>query len=211
MVLAGGRRCACVQGAVGRLLSAGPRERPAARGERLHHPVSRRRARPRSIALIDIYNQHGRRLRAERVRGCRSSHHFLTQSAGEVSPSGAVDPGPRSKAAVSLSTRPPSAGCSAPGERPAVAWRRWPRPARRRARWRALAPDAVEVVASAGRAPAASCRRGTFMDRGFTRSFLLIEELTEELRQAEKSRLREADPHDVPRGEQLGGGVQLAC
>jgi two-component system, NtrC family, nitrogen regulation sensor histidine kinase NtrY len=30
------------------------------------------------------------------------------------------------------------------------------------------------------------CQRGTFMDRGFSRSFFLIEELTEELRQAEK-------------------------
>jgi two-component system nitrogen regulation sensor histidine kinase NtrY len=30
------------------------------------------------------------------------------------------------------------------------------------------------------------CRRGTFLDRGFTRSFFLVEELTEELRQVEK-------------------------
>ena len=31
------------------------------------------------------------------------------------------------------------------------------------------------------------CHRGTFMDRGFARSFLLMEELTEELRQYEKA------------------------
>ena len=31
------------------------------------------------------------------------------------------------------------------------------------------------------------CRRGTFLDRGFPRAFLLLEELTEELRQDEKA------------------------
>jgi signal transduction histidine kinase len=48
----------------------------------------------------------------------------------------------------------------------------------------AHAPSAVVTLPGGRRAKAS---RGTFMDRGFSRTFLLIEELTEELRQAEKA------------------------
>jgi hypothetical protein len=34
------------------------------------------------------------------------------------------------------------------------------------------------------------CQRGVFLDRGFTRSFLILEELTEEVRQSERAAYR---------------------
>jgi signal transduction histidine kinase len=49
-----------------------------------------------------------------------------------------------------------------------------------------LAGEQVEVIALPG-GGRLRCRRGSFLDRGAPRSFFLIEELTEELRQAEKS------------------------
>lgn len=50
----------------------------------------------------------------------------------------------------------------------------------------ALPLGAAQVLPLAGRRRA-KCQRSQFMDRGFTRDFLLIEELTEELRQTEKT------------------------
>lgn len=49
-----------------------------------------------------------------------------------------------------------------------------------------LEPGASRVVALHG-ARRVKCHRGTFIDRGFPRTFLLLEELTEELRQFEKA------------------------
>lgn len=48
-----------------------------------------------------------------------------------------------------------------------------------------LPPDATEVINIVG-ARRLRCHHGTFLDRGFPRTFVLIEELTEELRQAER-------------------------
>ena len=42
------------------------------------------------------------------------------------------------------------------------------------------------------------CSLSEFIDRGFQRHFILIEELTEELRQSEKSAFEKTDTHDVP-------------
>jgi two-component system nitrogen regulation sensor histidine kinase NtrY len=129
--------------------------------------------------LIQIYNRMADALRAERVR-VREQHHFL-QSLLDVSPSGAVildhddrvdflNPaagrllGPDVRAGV-----PAARPGSALGEVIAAL---------------AHAPSAVVTLAGGRRAKAS---RGTFMDRGFSRTFLLIEELTEELRQAEKA------------------------
>ena len=50
----------------------------------------------------------------------------------------------------------------------------------------ALAPGDARVVGLLG-ARRVKCHHGTFVDRGFPRSFLLIEELTEELRQFERA------------------------
>ena len=48
-----------------------------------------------------------------------------------------------------------------------------------------LKANESQVVTLSG-ARRVKCHHGTFIDRGFVRSFLLIEELTEELRQAER-------------------------
>jgi len=72
-----------------------------------------------------------------------------------------------------------------------------------------LAPDATVVVPLAG-ARRMRCRRGGFLDRGFTRSFLLLEELTEELRQSEKAayeKLVRMMSHEV--GNTVGAGRSL--
>ncbi len=49
-----------------------------------------------------------------------------------------------------------------------------------------LAPGDARLIGMLG-ARRVKCHHGTFVDRGFPRSFLLIEELTEELRQLERS------------------------
>jgi nitrogen fixation/metabolism regulation signal transduction histidine kinase len=49
-----------------------------------------------------------------------------------------------------------------------------------------LKPGESQIVSLAGRRRV-MCRRSQFLDRGFTRDFLLMEELTEELRQTEKT------------------------
>jgi PAS domain S-box-containing protein len=49
-----------------------------------------------------------------------------------------------------------------------------------------LAPGQTDVITTRS-SRRIRCHHGTFVDRGFPRSFLLVEELTEELRQAERS------------------------
>lgn len=129
--------------------------------------------------LIEIYNRMADALRAERIR-VREQHHFL-QSLLDVSPSGAVilDHDDRvdflNPAAARLLG--PEVRAGLPAARPGSALNEV---------IAALhdAPSAVVMLAGGRRAKAS---RGTFMDRGFSRTFLLVEELTEELRQAEKA------------------------
>jgi signal transduction histidine kinase len=72
-----------------------------------------------------------------------------------------------------------------------------------------LAPDATVVVPLAG-ARRVRCRRGSFLDRGFPRAFVLLEELTEELRRSEKAayeKLVRMMSHEV--GNTVGAGRSL--
>lgn len=72
-----------------------------------------------------------------------------------------------------------------------------------------LAPGAKTVLSVAG-ARRLRLHRGEFLDRGFTRSFLLIEELTEELRQSERAayeRVVRLMSHEV--GNTVGAGRSL--
>jgi nitrogen fixation/metabolism regulation signal transduction histidine kinase len=129
--------------------------------------------------LIEIYNRMADALRAERVR-VREQHHFL-QSLLDVSPSGAVilDHDGRVDFLNPAASRllgpevapglPASTGDSSLHEVISMLEH---------------APSAVVTLPGGRRAKAS---RGTFMDRGFSRTFLLLEELTEELRQAEKA------------------------
>jgi two-component system, NtrC family, nitrogen regulation sensor histidine kinase NtrY len=129
--------------------------------------------------LIDIYNRMVDALRAERVR-VREQHHFL-QRVLDVSPSGAVilDHDGRvdvvNPAAAHLLGQEAAPGVRADTPGTALG-----------AIMTALEHDPTAVIALPG-ARRAKVSRGSFMDRGFARTFVLIEELTDELRQAEKA------------------------
>lgn len=129
--------------------------------------------------LIDIYNRMVDALRAERVR-VREQHHFL-QGVLDVSPSGVVILDHDGKvdvvnpAAVRLLGPEVSHGLDARSPTTPLA-----------AIIDALAHESTAVVTLPG-ARRAKASRGAFMDRGFPRTFLLVEELTEELRQVEKA------------------------
>jgi nitrogen fixation/metabolism regulation signal transduction histidine kinase len=136
---------------------------------------------PEIDELIGIYNTMVDHLRAERVR-VAEQHQFLSQVL-QVSPSGVVilDFDGR------ISTLNPAAerlldtsGSIAVGRRletlgsplsDALA---------------SLGPGDARLLGMLG-ARRVKCHHGTFVDRGFQRSFLLIEELTEELRQFERA------------------------
>lgn len=143
--------------------------------------------------LIAIYNRMADALRAERVR-VREQHHFL-QSLLEVSPSGAVilDHDNRVDFMNPAATR--LLGPSVVAGVTTVAVGPWPSDqsaARADAEtpldhvMRALGSSSTAVVTLPG-GRRAKASRGAFMDRGFARTFLVIEELTDELREAEKA------------------------
>jgi nitrogen fixation/metabolism regulation signal transduction histidine kinase len=135
---------------------------------------------PEVDELIAVYNRMVDSLREERTR-LQEQHHFLAHVL-RVSPSGIVilDFDGRVDTVNPAAERLLEAtGGSVAGRRlseiegplgPALA---------------GLSPNASDVVSlSASRR--VRCHRGTFIDRGFARSFFLIEELTEELRRAER-------------------------
>lgn len=133
---------------------------------------------PEVDALVGVYNGMADRLRDERASG-QERHHLLTQVLA-ASPSGVVflDLMGRIGFANPAAERwlgADSAG-KAPGELDGPVARALA----------GLAPDQVEVVILPG-GGRLRCRRGSFLDRGAVRAFFLVEELTEELRQAEKA------------------------
>jgi PAS domain-containing protein len=148
--------------------------------------------------LARVYNRMVDHLRDERTR-LAERHHFLAQIL-QVTTTGILilDHDGR------VETANPAARALVPGLDPGL------RPEGIAAPLgpvlAALALGEAKVVTLGG-ARRVRCRRESFMDRGFARGFFLLEELTEELRQAEEGRLREADPDDVARGEQLGGAT----
>ncbi len=131
--------------------------------------------------LIAVYNRMVDHLRMERVR-LAEQHQFLTQLLA-VSPSGVVilDFDRRvaslNPAAERLLDRPAAVAVGRPldalGSPLAEALA-------------SLAPGDARLVGLLG-ARRVKCHHGTFLDRGFPRSFLLVEELTEELRHFERA------------------------
>lgn len=159
---------------------------------------------PEVDRLIGVYNRMSDALREERTRN--QEQQGLLARILDASPSGVVilDFDERvafaNPAAGRLLGRPPGelagqrlAGLAAPLG----------------AALAGLAPDRGVVVAL----PAARrvrCQRGAFLDRGFPRGFILLEELTEELRQSEKAayeRLVRLMSHEV--GNTVGAGRSL--
>ena len=141
----------------------------------------RETSRPEMDDLIRVYNRMADHLREERVR-TQEQHYFLAQIL-EVSPSGIVILDYDGKVEFAN----PAAERLLDGTRSAMKGRRL-------AELAGPLGDGLETLA-AGESrvvPAHGGRRvrvrhGRFLDRGFARSFLLLEELTEELRQFEKA------------------------
>lgn len=132
-------------------------------------------------ALIALYNRMVDRLRDERVR-LAEQHQFLAQVLA-ASPSGIVVLGFDGEVA--------SVNAAAARLLEASADRMAGRPIASlgsplAAALDGLAPGASRVVGGDG-ASRIRIQRGQFVDRGFPRGFFVIEELTEELRQAERA------------------------
>jgi signal transduction histidine kinase len=141
----------------------------------------RETGRPEMDDLIRVYNRMADHLREERVR-TQEQHYFLAQIL-EVSPTGVLilDYGGRVESVNPAAERLLGlAPAEAKGRRldelggPLAGGLETLR-----------AGESRVVPARGGRR--VRVRHGTFLDRGFTRSFVLLEELTEELRQFEKA------------------------
>jgi two-component system nitrogen regulation sensor histidine kinase NtrY len=136
---------------------------------------------PEIDELIGVYNRMVDHLRDERVR-VAEQHHFLSQVL-QVSPSGIVilDFDQR------VDTMNPAAERLLDTTAAAVVGQRLDAlDSTLGVALAALDPGEARVVGLRG-ARRVKCHHGTFVDRGFVRSFLLVEELTEELRQFERA------------------------
>jgi nitrogen fixation/metabolism regulation signal transduction histidine kinase len=135
---------------------------------------------PEVDELIALYNRMVDGLRGERTR-LQEQHHFLSQVL-RASPSGIVVLDYERR----ITSANPAAGRLLGVDDAAALGARLEQLASPLATALAsLPPHATEVMSTtAGRR--VRCHHGTFVDRGFVRSFILIEELTEELRQAER-------------------------
>jgi nitrogen fixation/metabolism regulation signal transduction histidine kinase len=132
-------------------------------------------------ALVGVYNRMVDHLRDERTR-VQEQHHFLSQVL-QVSPSGIVvlnfdgrvsDLNPAAERMLGAA-RDQALGAELSGLAGPLA-----------AAMRALESGVSEVVGLSG-ASRVRLHHGAFFDRGFPRSFFLMEELTEELRQFERA------------------------
>ena len=136
---------------------------------------------PEIDELIGIYNRMVDHLRDERVR-VAEQHQFLSRVL-HVSPSGIVilDFDGR------ISSLNPAAERLLDASPSSMVGRRLESLTSPLGKALAeLAPGDAQLVGMLG-ARRVKCHHGTFIDRGFPRSFLLIEELTEELRQFERA------------------------
>jgi nitrogen fixation/metabolism regulation signal transduction histidine kinase len=136
---------------------------------------------PEIDELIGVYNRMVDHLREERVR-LAEQHHFLSQVL-QASPSGIVvfDFDER------VATMNPAAERLLDSAAADIVGRKLDAlDSPLAAALATLAPGDSCVVGLRG-ARRVKCQRGTFVDRGFVRSFVLVEELTEELRQFERA------------------------
>jgi signal transduction histidine kinase len=165
---------------------------------------------PELDRLVGVYNQMVDHLREERAR-LQEQHHFLAQVL-EQSPSAIVvldfD------GAVSLCN--PAAHRLLAGGASVLGRRLVDLPPEANTLARALASLATGEtrVLPLPDGRRLKCRRGAFLDRGFTRGFFLIEELTEELRQAEKAayeKLIRVMSHEVNNSVGATGSLLHSC
>jgi two-component system, NtrC family, nitrogen regulation sensor histidine kinase NtrY len=131
--------------------------------------------------LIGVYNRMVDHLRDERVR-LAEQHHFLSQVL-QVSPSGIVILDFDHRVATMNPAAERLLDTAAAG---IIGQRIESLESPLAAALSTLEPGEARVVGLRG-ARRVKCQHGTFIDRGFVRSFLLVEELTEELRQFERA------------------------
>ena len=136
---------------------------------------------PEIDELIAVYNRMVDHLRDERVR-LAEQHHFLSQVL-QASPSGilVLDFDRRVATINPAAERLLDTAASAIVGRPLNALE-----SPLAATLASLPAGDASVVGLRG-ARRVKCQHGTFVDRGFVRSFMLVEELTEELRQFERA------------------------
>ena len=158
--------------------------------------------------LVRVYNRMADRLRDERVR-LQEQHYFLGQLLSS-SPSGIVtlDYDGRitsaNPAAERLLGRPET---ELTGRRPAEL--EGPL-----AEALAAVEQGAAIVAAPGGGRRIRCTRGRFMDTGFPRTFYVLEELTEELRRAEKAayeKLIRMVSHEVNNTVGAAGSLLHSC
>jgi signal transduction histidine kinase len=159
---------------------------------------------PEVDRLIGVYNRMADELREERTRN--QEQQGLLARILAVSPSGVVILDFDGRVAFA---NPAAEKLLAPGGEPLVGRRLADLASRLAADLAALPPGEAAVLPLAG-ARRVRCHRGSFLDRGFARAFLLLEELTEELRQSEKAayaKLVRMMSHEV--GNTVGAGRSL--
>jgi two-component system, NtrC family, nitrogen regulation sensor histidine kinase NtrY len=159
---------------------------------------------PEVDRLIGVYNRMADALRDERTRN--QEQQGLLARILAVSPSGVVILDFDGRIAFA---NPAAGRLLAPGGEP-LGGRRLGELASPLAAALAALPAGEAVVLPFGGARRVRCHRGSFLDRGFPRAFLLLEELTEELRQSEKAayeKLVRMMSHEV--GNTVGAGRSL--
>jgi two-component system, NtrC family, nitrogen regulation sensor histidine kinase NtrY len=131
--------------------------------------------------LINIYNRMADHLREERIR--LREHHYLMESILKVSPSGIITLDFDGRIAMVN----PVAGNILQSSSDGLLGKRLSElESPFGVALAGLSPEDAKIVSLWG-GRKVKCRRAEFMDRGFRRSLIAIEELTEELRQTEKS------------------------
>jgi two-component system nitrogen regulation sensor histidine kinase NtrY len=150
---------------------------------REHEFTSRFRevGQPEIDALIAVYNQMADHLRDERTR-LQEQHYFLSQIL-QVSPLGIITLDFDER--VTLTNPSAERLLGLPADR--IAGRKLPELASPLTEALVALRSGDSRVIPVQGARRVKCHRGTFLDRGFPRAFLLLEELTEELRQYEKA------------------------
>jgi signal transduction histidine kinase len=159
---------------------------------------------PEVDRLVGVYNRMADALREERVRN--QEQQGLLSRILAVSPSGVVILDFDGRVAFA---NPAAERLLAPGGEPLVARPLPDLASPLGSALAALPPEGAAVLPLAG-ARRVRCHRGSFLDRGFPRAFLLLEELTEELRQSEKAayaKLVRMMSHEV--GNTVGAGRSL--
>jgi two-component system nitrogen regulation sensor histidine kinase NtrY len=159
---------------------------------------------PEVDRLIGVYNRMADELREERTRN--QEQQGLLARILAVAPSGVVILDFEGRIAFAN----PAAGRLLGRPAEALAGQRLGEVGTPLAEALAALPSGEAAVVRLAGARRVRCHRGDFLDRGFNRAFLLLEELTEELRQSEKAayeKLVRMMSHEV--GNTVGAGRSL--